>query len=55
MLKKYAGCELAAAKRGPDAQCLNANVRALHVLTSPHNIGFAGSVNTGIKAGAYTR
>jgi len=31
-------------------QCGNHNIRELHVLSSPQNIGFAGNCNTGIKA-----
>lgn len=30
--------------------CANPHIRQLHVLTSARNVGFAGSVNTGIKA-----
>ena len=31
--------------------CANPNILHLHVLISPLNVGFAGSVNTGIKVG----
>jgi hypothetical protein len=46
ILDKYKACEVKEPHRG----CSNPNILELHVLTGPNNVGFAGSVNTGIKA-----
>ena len=49
VLKKYESCNGKIHQPSPDG-CGNSNIKFMHVLASPHNIGFAGNCNMGLKA-----
>lgn len=46
---RYSGCP----NSNKSSTCLNPNIAHLSLLASPHNLGFSGSMNLGIKAVMY--